>query len=141
MRIYSLGRKRGTWASALHCAQTWEAGRLGVGTDIRAFARGLMSGLEGPDIRAGRVGLDAFEMGARISGLGRMFGACRYLAAVVVDTPWDGCPGSWPDVRVLEVVLDSFHWFSSSMNLGTCPTSRASSGGSAWYLTMHTFRT
>jgi len=68
MSIYSLGGRRGTWASALHCAQTGEAGRPGVRPDVRAG---------GPDVRAGGVGLDAFGMEdvgfpgiGRISGLG-----------------------------------------------------------------------
>jgi len=48
-----------------------------------------------------------------------------------------GCPGSWPDVRALGAVPDSFRWFSSSMNLGTCPPSCPSSRGFSWYLIMH----
>ena len=68
--IYSLGAKRGTWASALHCAQTREAGCSGVEPDVRDFVMGRMSGLEGPDVRADGVGLEAFRMeGAGIPGL------------------------------------------------------------------------
>ena len=42
--IYSLGGRRGTWASALHCSNTGGAGCPGVGPDVRGFRRLRMSG-------------------------------------------------------------------------------------------------
>ena len=36
-----VGGRRGTWASALHCAQIGGAGCPGVGPDVRAGGAGL----------------------------------------------------------------------------------------------------
>ena len=57
-----------------------------------------------------------------------MFGSWE---AAEDDAPGAGCPGSWPDVRGLEGELARFRWFSSSMDLAACLSSRASSGGSS----------
>ena len=66
-----------------------------------------------------------------------MSGAYRYLAAVVVDALGAGCPGLGAGCPGPGDFSGSFRRSSSSVNLGTCPSSRASSKGSSWYLTMH----
>ena len=102
-------------------------------------ARGLMSGRDGrmsgvPDVRAVGASFcapwtpvpDVRDLG-RISGGGRMSRLDARCPVAVVSSadgwpcrsPGAGCPGSWPDVRCLEVVLAVFHWFSSSMDLGS----------------------
>ena len=118
--------------------------------DVRGFTRGRMSGLavqyfcslwiggvgcpaKGPDFRAfGR---------SRMSGArGRMSGPCSTSTAgllLLLASSGAGCPGPWPDVWGLGDALGSFHWLSSSVDLGTCPSSCASSGGPSWYLIMH----
>ena len=113
--IYSLGGRRGTRASALYCAQTDGAGCPGLQEwpDVRA---------RGPDVRArgeNSCGLWIDEAG--FPDRGPDFGASREA----------GCPGSWSDVWGLEGELARFRWFSSSVNLAACPSSRASSGGSS----------
>ena len=84
------------------------SGFPGRGPDIRGVAgarmSGLVAGCPGP---VGLASLDVVEVGA----------------------PGAGRPGSWPDVRGLEGELVLFRWFSSSMDLAACPSSRASSGG------------
>ena len=99
----------------------------------------LLSGLEGPDFRAsGRMSGDRESPDVRAIGAGCpgpiASGGC---AAVVDDAPGAGCPGPWPDVRGLGDALGSFRWFSSSMDLGTCTSLCASSGGPFWCLIMH----
>jgi len=84
--------------------------------DIRGLGKGRMSGLARPD-----AGACSFW---RLSGYGGRSSRGR-------------TSGSWPDVRDLGGVLDSFCWFSSSVNLGTCTSSCSSSGGSSSYLIMH----
>ena len=65
---------------------------------------------------------------AGFPGFGRMSGldagcpgpvGLGVWAAAAVDAPGAGCPGSWSDVRCLEVVLAFFRWFSSSVDLGS----------------------
>ena len=97
----------GLGPDALH-----EAGRPGDGPDVRGFTESRMSGLSGLVASGG-------------------------CAAVVDDAPGAGCTGPWPDVRGLGDALDSFRWFSSSVDLGTCTSSCASLGGPSWCLIMH----
>ena len=120
-----------------------------VGPDVRAFRRRWMSGLGGRMsglewwhlLLSGSEGPD-FRAGGQMSGSSGEAGcpgpvASGGRAAVVGGAPWARCPGSWPDVRGLGDVLGSFRWFSSSVDLGTCTSSCASSGGSSWCLIMH----
>ena len=155
--IYSLGGRRGTWPSALHCSHTGGAGCPGVGPDVRGFRRRRMSGsrrrMSGLEVQVSVVpgarrwisgALAGFPGWGRISGAsweagcpgpgGRMSGPCSlrgWAAAAVLASPGAGCPGSGPNVRGLEGELVHFGWFSSSVEWAACPSSHASSGGSS----------
>ena len=144
--IYSLEGRRGTRASALYCAQTEGAGCPGDGLDVRAFPRGRMSGLggrmSGLEGSATVVSVAWRRMSGRgagfpglreepdVRGWVRMSGPCSTSMAgllLLLTSSGAGCPGPWPDVRGLEGGLAFFRWFSSSMDLVACPSSRASS--------------
>ena len=101
---------------------------------------GRMSGLEGKTSGCSVAWRRMSGLLAGFPGWGRMSGldagcpgpvGLGVWAAAAVDAPGAGCPGSWPDVRGLEGELARFRWFSSSMDLAACPSSRASSGGSS----------
>ena len=105
------------WSGGICCSRVRRA-------QISGLAAGCPGARERPDVRAVAAGCP--EPVAS--------GGC---AAVVDDAPGAGCPGSWPDVRGLGDVLGSFRWFSSSVDLGTCTSSCASSRGPSWCLIMH----
>ena len=118
------------------------SGRM-FGPSRGAGCPGYQPGCPGWVDRFSRIGRGApdFRASGRISGLGAGCpgldagcpgpGDLGSLEHVEVEAPGAGCPGSWPDVRGLEGDFARFHWFSSSMDLAACPSSRASSGGSS----------
>ena len=127
--------------------------------DVRVGRAGCPVLLEGPDVwcigrMSGLSGPSSEHSGChvRISGReagfqkkGRMSGLYAVCPVAVVSStegwpcrsPGAGCPGSWSDVRCLEAAFAFSHWFFSSLDLGSWPSSCASSGGSSWYLIMH----
>ena len=99
----------------------------------------LLSGSEGPDFRVGGQ-MSGGSGEARCPGcLARMSGACSLLRLGCCSgrRSRGRCPGPWTDVRGLGDALGSFRWFSSSVDLGTCTSSCAYSGGPSWCLIMH----
>ena len=119
--IYSLGGRRGTWASALHCSHTGRAGCPGVGPDVRGFRRlrmsgprRRMSGLEGKTSgcsvawrRISELGPD-FRAGRRMSGpcrLGRLGCCCCGCSRGRMSGAMAGCPGPGSCPRLLPLVL------------------------------------
>ena len=102
------------------------------GTCCSRVRRGRISGLVA-GCSGDRERTDVRAIGAGCPGPVAS-GGC---AAEVDDAPGAGCPGPWPDVRGLGDALGSFRWFSSSVDLGTCTSSCASSGWPSWCLIMH----
>src|SRR3989337_146789 len=119
---------------------------MGFGPLLRAVRGSRTSGHSRdagcPGCRAGRPGwrrwlLQVLECGAGFLGFWpdiRARAGCpgpvdlAWITDVVGEAPGAGCPGSRPDVRGLEGDLAFFRWFSSSVNLVTCPSSCTSPG-------------